>query len=101
MEGFGLAALEAMAAGVPVVGARACALPELIRDGHDGLLVEPHDSSQLAEALIRLGKDETLRRILGERGAECVDRDFSLSRMVDAYEERLIDVARAGVEDRA
>ena len=100
MEGFGLAALEAMAAGVPVVAARACALPELIDDGRHGFLVTPDEPSELAEALIRLGKDEALRRAMGERGAERVDRDFSLTAMMDAYEERLIAVARRGVADR-
>lgn len=86
MEGFGLAAAEAMAAGVPVVGARACALPEVVRDGCEGVLVPPDDPGALAEALVELGSDDEARRRMGRAGRDRVERHFSRSRMVDAYE---------------
>lgn len=86
MEGFGLAAAEAMAAEVPVVAADACALPEVVEDGETGILVPPRDPSALAEALIRLGQDGALREGMGRRGRARARRCFSRARMVDEYE---------------
>ena len=68
-EGFGLSALEAMAAGVPVVASRVDALEEVVVDGQTGLLFTPEDPASLAEALARLASDVTLRRQLGDAGA--------------------------------
>jgi glycosyltransferase involved in cell wall biosynthesis len=65
-EGFGLPCLEAMACGVPVVAARAGALPETVGDA--GLLVDPHDPEQFADGLLALVHDEELRGRLIERG---------------------------------
>jgi glycosyltransferase involved in cell wall biosynthesis len=90
MEGFGLAAVEAMAAGVPVVAARAAALPEVVGDGQEGLLVEPADPAALAAAIERLAHDPRLRSRLGAAGSARVDRDFADSSMVDRYERVLV-----------
>jgi glycosyltransferase involved in cell wall biosynthesis len=65
-EGFGLAPLEAMAAGTPVVASCAGALPEVLGDA--ALLVPPGDTSALAEALDHLLSDPTARQRLVERG---------------------------------
>lgn len=73
-EGFGIAFLEAMAASLPVVAARAAAVPELVPDGEVGLLVPPRDPESLAAALARLLDDEALRRRLGEAGRRRVER---------------------------
>lgn len=67
-EGFGIAFLEAMAAGLPVVGAAAGAVPEVVPEGEAGLLVPPRDPEALAAALIRLLGDAELRRRLGGAG---------------------------------
>ncbi len=67
-EGFGIAFLEAMASGLPIVACRSAAVPEVIPDGEAGLLVPPADPKALARALIRLLKDPPLRRRMGEAG---------------------------------
>jgi glycosyltransferase involved in cell wall biosynthesis len=65
-EGFGLPPLEAMAAGTPVVAARASCLPEVLGDA--ALFVEPDDEAGLAEALGQLLDDPALRTELRQRG---------------------------------
>jgi glycosyltransferase involved in cell wall biosynthesis len=60
-EGFGIVYLEAMAAGKPIVAARAAAVPEVVRDGLDGILVEPRNPEALAAALVQLRDDASLR----------------------------------------
>lgn len=67
-ESLGGVLLEAMAAGVPCVAARVGGVPELVRHGREGLLVEPKDPAPLARAVERLWTDGTLRRRLS-RGA--------------------------------
>lgn len=76
MEGFGLAAAEAMACGLPVVASDAGALPELVRDGETGLLASPRDADAFAAAVLRLLEDPRLARRLGDAGRERVDRSF-------------------------
>jgi glycosyltransferase involved in cell wall biosynthesis len=65
-EGFGMPPLEAMACGTPVVAAKSASLPEVVGDA--GLLVEPHDSTALADAIVRLLAEPELRSELRERG---------------------------------
>jgi glycosyltransferase involved in cell wall biosynthesis len=67
-EGFGIVLLEAMAAGLAVVAARAGAVPEIVMDGKTGVLVPPGDPETLAEALDGLLRDAALRKRLGEAG---------------------------------
>ncbi len=67
-EPFGLAFLDAMACGVPCVGTRIEAVPEIIRDGETGLLVPPGDPAALAAALERLLCDPARARAMGARG---------------------------------
>ncbi len=67
-EPFGIAFLDAMACGVPCVGTRVEAVPEIVRDGETGLLVPPGDPVGLALALERLLDDPVLARAMGARG---------------------------------
>jgi glycosyltransferase involved in cell wall biosynthesis len=66
-EGFGLTCVEAMAAGTPVVAANAGALPETCGDA--ALFVDPEDAAAIADALVRVVEDETLRRRLTVAGS--------------------------------
>jgi glycosyltransferase involved in cell wall biosynthesis len=65
-EGMGRALVEAMALGIPAVGAAVGGIPAVIVDGECGRLVPPEDPAALAQALVELGRDEPLRKKLGE-----------------------------------
>lgn len=67
-EGFGIALLEAMYFGLPIVAGATTAIPELVRDGENGLLAPVDDARALACALGRLMDDPALRERLGENG---------------------------------
>lgn len=69
-EGFGIVYLEAMAAGLPIVAADCGAVPETAPDGEVSILVAPDDVDGLAEALVRLLTDESLRNRLAAAGRE-------------------------------
>jgi phosphatidyl-myo-inositol dimannoside synthase len=90
-EGFGLVFLEAMAFGKPVVGADAGGIPDLMRDGSNGLLIRPNDPYALAQGLSRLLGDEALRRKLGECGAAMVRREYQFDAFREALERILSD----------
>jgi glycosyltransferase involved in cell wall biosynthesis len=81
-EGLGSAMLDAMACGTPVVATRAGGIPEAIVDGEHGLLVPPHDPPALAQAMLRLLRDEALRIRLAEAGRQRIVEEFSVERMV-------------------
>jgi glycosyltransferase involved in cell wall biosynthesis len=76
-EGFGFSALEAMAAGVPVVAADAGSLPEVCGDA--ALLVNPRNPADMADALERIVTDDALRAELVSKGHEQTGR-FSVAR---------------------
>jgi glycosyltransferase involved in cell wall biosynthesis len=81
-EGLGLAALEAMACGRPLVASAVDALPEVVRDGETGMLVSPGDRHALAGAVNRLLDCPDWAAALGAAGQARVRDCFSVSEMV-------------------
>jgi colanic acid/amylovoran biosynthesis glycosyltransferase len=79
-EGVPVVLMEAMAMEIPCVATRITGIPELIRDGTDGLLVSPASAEELAEALRRLMDDDCLRRTLGSAGRARVLEKYDLAR---------------------
>lgn len=92
-EAVSLAGLEAMAVGLPVVGSRVGGIPEFVRDGENGLLVRAEDPAALADALIRLLKDDALCKTLGTRARASVDEGFSWR----AAAQRTLEVYAAAI----
>lgn len=79
-EGLPMAVLEAMAAGRPVIATRVGALPEVIRDGVEGLLVPPRTPTALADAMESLLDSPKRRTAMGAAGYERIKDSFSLER---------------------
>ena len=75
-EGFGVAALEASAMELPVVGSNIHGIPDVVVDGKTGILVSPADPAALAGAIEQLAKDADLRRAMGAAGRALVEREY-------------------------
>jgi len=89
-EGFGIVFLEAMSHGKPCIGARAGGVPEVIRDGITGVLVDPSRlTAEVPEAILRLLTEPMLCETLGANGRGAMERNFSFARFSARLEEIL------------
>lgn len=86
VDGFGIAALEAMASGVPVILSDAVGLSELLVDGEQGVVVPRGQEDALAEAMVALALDKNERIRVGQEGRRVVERKFDIRVMVESYE---------------
>lgn len=84
-EGLGVVLLEAMAAGVPVIGNRVGGIPDIIKDGETGLLARPKDPGDLAEKIICLLREKDLRERLVKNGLDYVRENFSWDKLADSF----------------
>lgn len=82
MEGLGVSLLQAAACGVPLVGGRAGGIPEIVRPGLNGELIEPGDTAALAANLNKLLASSDLRQRYGAEGRAWVEARFSIKAMV-------------------
>ncbi len=85
-EAFGLALLDAMAAGLPTVATDIGGCREVVRDGVTGALVTPGDVAMLTGALSGLLAAPERRSLWGDAGRRAAEQDFSLARQIDALE---------------
>jgi glycosyltransferase involved in cell wall biosynthesis len=80
-EGMGVAALEASAAGLPVVASNVGGLPEVVANARSGILVEPRNAEMLAEAIMRLATNRQQRSEMGLEGRKRAVQNWSIEVM--------------------
>ncbi len=100
-EGFGLAIVEAMAAGKPVVATSVGGVPEVVLDGSTGRLCPPEDVRYLATAVLELLDDSHMRERMGRAAQERATRLFDVRDMLKKYEELYVDLAHERTNGRA
>ncbi len=97
-QGLGTIMLEAMASGIPVIASRVGGVYGVIHDQHNGLLVPPSNSRQLADRILELLCDPLRARHIGENGRDLVQEEFGLHRMVgltaDMYQRVIASSAK-------
>ena len=102
-EGTPVTVIEALAAERPVVATRVGGVPDIVRDGEDGFLVEAGATGDLADRLGRLARDPALRARMGKKGRERVLPRYAVDRLVDDVDElyrSLLDVGSRARDPR-
>lgn len=97
-EGMPLALIEGMAAGCATVGSRVPGVQEVIRDGEDGLLVEPRSPAALADALESLLREPARAARMAAAGRARALAEFSRERMQESYASLFLDLASTAPE---
>jgi phosphatidylinositol alpha-1,6-mannosyltransferase len=92
VEGFGLVFLEAQACAIPVVGARTGGIPDAIRDGEGGWLIEQDDVQALSQILLRLAAEPEVFRAAGAAARLRVEREFTWSHYLQRFTRALQEV---------
>lgn len=85
-EAFGLVVIEAMAAGLPIVSSACDGVLDIIRDGENGLLIDPKDARQLTDAVRRLLINKSYAAMLASNGLKSVANNFAMARMLEQIE---------------
>lgn len=86
-EGLGIAAMEAMACGLPVVASKVDGLRELITDGENGLLVEAASSRSLGKKMLEIADKPYLARILSHKARLTAEKNFDVRQTVEQYQK--------------
>ena len=95
VEGYGIVFVEANLRGKPVVGGRSGGIPDAVIDGETGLLVDPNDPADIAEAVTRLLSEPELAERLGRGGRRRVIEDLSWPEYTERF-SRVLSEAAAG-----
>jgi glycosyltransferase involved in cell wall biosynthesis len=88
-EGFPWTILESMAAEIPIIATRVGAIPEILEDKKNGILIDPKDVIKLAEAIQLLIKNKNLRETMTMEAKKTVREKFNLETMIKKYEDLL------------
>lgn len=96
-EGLPVSVLEAMACGLPVISTQVGGIPELVREGVDGLLVAPGDRAALVQALVQLARDAALRARMGASARERVAQGYERGRVLPQLEQLYAELAAGSV----
>lgn len=94
-EAFGLALIEAMAMGLPIVASQVGGVPEIVKEGETGFLVPPMDHHAIADRVTKLLIDDELRRKMGSAGLKRIEDTFSAERVTRSLEQTFIDVIQS------
>jgi glycosyltransferase involved in cell wall biosynthesis len=94
-EGFPMTILEAMASGLPVVSTRVSGLPEIVKEGINGFLVEPGNPEQLAEKILLLLKNDETRAMMSANNKESV-KQYSWENVIGKLEKIYFDITSPG-----
>lgn len=91
-EGFGIGFLEAGACGKPVIGGRSGGIPDAVIDGKTGILVDSENPLELRDATIKLLKNSSLRREMGDNARRRIEEKFTLQRIIEQTERVFLSV---------
>ena len=93
-EGLGMAIMEAMGAGLPVVASRVGGVPDLVREGETGFMIPPDDVEKYAEKVLLLLKNDQLRQELGSNARHFAEKHLNkqtiLAQLETVYGEILV-----------
>ena len=89
-EGFGIVYLEANLAGRPVIAGRSGGVADAVADGINGLMVDPENTAEISQAIVKLAIDSKLRLKLGEQGKHKAINDFNWQKQIDKIYQAII-----------
>jgi phosphatidylinositol alpha-1,6-mannosyltransferase len=89
VEGFGIVYLEAALFGKPSVAGRSGGAPEAVSDGKTGIVVDPESTDEIADAIIKLLKDDNLRWQMGEAARERATDEFTWEKQINKIIDKI------------
>jgi len=95
-EGLSNVTLEAMASGLPVISTRVAGMTDVVRDGETGYLIALNDVTALKEKILQLSQNQQLAQTMGARGHLLISSNYSLKKMIAAYEKLYLDCMLKG-----
>jgi len=97
-EGFPLTILEAMAAGLPIITTPVGAIPEIVEDGENGFLIEPKDPVALADKIIKLIDNKTLRETMSKNNKKKAKEKYDLKPVAHIFDKIYEELMSKGIK---